>query len=147
MQTQQSRDSHADAHAETDIAAESDEPSFHPEAAHSKYAPSDEPSTIQNLNSQIQSLQDQVAGLQSQHAHHAERAGQPTEADLQAAQDALNAEHAQQMTALKTEFECLLEEYTAKDQQVGCADDMLLLVWINCVEKHAQGQTPNDYCS
>lgn len=129
MQTQQSRDlcASADSGGKAEIAAEANDQSLHPEAAYSKHASS---STIQNLHSQIQSLQDQVASLQSQHAH-AERVEQPAEADLQAAQDALNADHAQQMTALKTEFECLVEEYTAKNQQVGCADNTLLLMLLH----------------
>ena len=130
MQTQQSRESYTnkDSGGKADIAAEADDQSLHPEAAHSKHALPDESSTIQNLHSRVQSLQ--VASLQSQHAH-AEQVGQPTEADLQAAQDALNAEHVQQMSALKSEFECLLEEYTAKNQQVGCADNTLLVMLLH----------------
>lgn len=117
MQTQQSREiyTNKDSGGKADIAAEADDQSLHPEAAHSKHALPDESSAIQNLPSQVQSLQ--VASLQC-----AEQVGQPPEADLQAAQDALNAEHVQQMSALKSKFECLLEEYTAKNQQVGCAD-------------------------
>ena len=127
MQTQQSRESYpnADSGGKADIAAQADDQSMHPEAAHSKHALPDESSTIQSLHSQVQSLQ--VASLQSQHAH-AEQVGQPTEADLQAAQD---AEHVQQMSALKSEFECLLEEYTAKNQQVGCADNTLLVMLLH----------------
>lgn len=35
------------------------------------------------------------------------------------ARETQQGEHAEQVAALKTQFECLLEDYTAKDQQVS----------------------------
>lgn len=83
----------------------------------------DQDRVIQHLHSEIDTLKKKVTSLQSQLqqqlAEHLAAATQSSEADVQAAQQALHAQHAEQMAELKTEFECLLEDYTAKDQQVG----------------------------
>ena len=80
------------------------------------------------LELQIDSLKQQVADLQSEQNKLKEQlrtAEHSSEDQIQAGQEVLQEQHAGQMSVLKTEFECLLEDYTAKDQQVN---DLLKLI-------------------
>ena len=77
---------------------------------------------VEELQLQIDSLKQQVADLQSEQIELHEQlrtAQQSSEDATQAAQVVLQEQHAGQMSVLKSEFECLLEDYTAKDQQVN----------------------------
>ena len=82
------------------------------------------------LKLQIDSLKQQVADLQSEQNELKEQlrtAQQSREDEIQGAQEVLQEQHAGQMSVLKTEFECLLEDYTAKDQQVNGLLKLILL--------------------